>query len=247
MDYRPNFTTKNIILDYILSPQFIISFQKDEKKYYTPDNVKNYDLYCPNIAGAHLNAYLSLTPLKDFLPKEEPRYFIQTTPEDDKFAQVLWKQNKIKVLLAPRGSDRKISAKDLAEICKSLQKANGAKLDFILLNASKAAPYFKELQAEHLPLRLAPSLKTGGFFALVKSADLVLCADSAAIHLAGAFGSYAVAAYANSLYQPVFAPLKDGRAAAVISKIFSADGRGIDGFDTKEFAAKALRFIDLLS
>ncbi len=247
LDWRPNFVTKNIILDYILSPQFIISFHKEEKKYYTADNVKNYDLYCPNIARAHLNNYLSLTPLKAFLPEQEPRYFIQTNPKEDKFAQSCWRQNKIKVLLAPCGSDRKINVKDLGEICENLQKANEAKLDFILLDGPAAPMYFKKLQSAGLPLRLAPALETGEFFALVKSADLVLCADSAAVHLAGAFGNFVVAAYANFPYQPVFAPLKNGRGAAVISKISSADSRGIDGFDIKDFTAKAQGFIDLLS
>ncbi len=65
LDYRPTFTTRNIICDYFLSPSYTICFEKTSKKNYSPKTVHNYNFYVPKLSVTHLSKSLTLTPFAD--------------------------------------------------------------------------------------------------------------------------------------------------------------------------------------
>ena len=73
LDYRPTFTTRNIICDYFLSPSYTVCFEKTSKKNYSPKTVRNYNFYVPKLSAAHLSQSLTLTPFSDYVNTKKPR------------------------------------------------------------------------------------------------------------------------------------------------------------------------------
>ncbi|OBY55124.1 hypothetical protein [Aggregatibacter aphrophilus] len=42
LDFQPTYTTKSVILEKLLSPKYIVIFNKKDKKHYNTETVKNY-------------------------------------------------------------------------------------------------------------------------------------------------------------------------------------------------------------
>lgn len=226
IDYRPTFTTKNIIFDFLLAPTYTICMQKEDKKYYTKDTVKNYDFYAfKSNEPTHMNQVLTLTPLAKFVDTSTPKYYLQ---HDEKMYQQLlklWPSNKVKILLSPNGSNKKINQEDLKKIILKLQEIYGTKITFLMANTSY--PFVMDM-------KLAPKLNLKDYCMLVETADIIIAVDSATVHIANAFNKKLVAVYANSPERFLWAPLQGSISTMIVSRIISRENTLIDGFDTDE-------------
>ncbi|MDR1124241.1 MAG: hypothetical protein LBL61_06650 [Elusimicrobiota bacterium] len=247
IDFVPTFTTKNIVLDYILAPAFTLCFDKTTKKHYRKDTVKNYDIYCSSNMKKHLSDFLSLTPFKNytdnipsFYTLPEPEY---TAPEK---AETLWMPEKIRILFSPAGSGKRISDEDISAIAKKL--AYPAKLQGLLTNTSDSRFYASLQNIPALPVRLSPVLNLGDLMALVKSADLIISVDTAVVHIACALRKPVIGIYPNySQSFIMFSPLNNANALMIIAKTPVHDNAGIlKGVPVEEVAEAAKQIIDLI-
>lgn len=235
IDCTPTFTTKNIMLDYALSPRYTICFAKRDKKIYNKNTVRNYDFYADIPQAAHITELLSFTPFAPYVKDIKPEYFIKENPSALKKARSLWPGGKIRILLAPRGSNREISKKDLGIIVSDLKDKYREKLFFLMLNANNS--YTLE------GVKTAPVLNLNEYFMLVKSADAVIAVDSASVHIANAFNVPVAAVYANSPAAELWAPLKSSKSFVIMPPVRQNSNTIIDGFDVNEAVKAAEYFI----
>lgn len=235
LDFTPTFTTKNIILDYFLAPRCAICFSKQDKKIYNKNTVKNYDFYADAPKTAHITELLSFTPFAPYVKDIKPGYFIKENQAALKKARSLWPEGKIKILLAPRGSNKEISKKDLGIIVSALKDKYRGNLSFLMLNAKDS--YSLE------GVKTAPPLNLREYFMLVKSADAVIAVDSASVHIANAFDVPAAAVYANSPAAKRWAPLKGSKSLVIMPESEQESNTAIDGFDVMRAVSAAEYFI----
>lgn len=238
LDCTPTFTTKNILLDYALAPRYTVCFAKEDKKIYNKNTVNNYDFYAVVPPGEHITRILSFTPLAPYVREAKSGYFIKEDASALKTARALWPEGKIKILLAPRGSNRQISKKDLSFIVSALEEKYPGKLAFLLLNA-KDSYVLDNVQT-------APALNLRQYFMLVKSADVLIAVDSASVHIANAFDVPVTAVYANSPAAELWAPLKGSRSFVIMPPERQNSNTAIDGFDANLAIKAAEHFIEAM-
>ena len=208
LDYRPTFTTRSIVFDWVLNPAYTICFQKSPKKYYSAQTVHNYDFYAQPLCKYHLSRSLNLTPLRGDFPSTH--YTMPPVPANDVAAiQPFLKADKINFLLCPFGTNRQVDPTQFQQIVNALP---AEKIHFIA--AFEPARY-----------PLPPSVTYTGklslphFLALVSKADFILSVDSAPVHLACAYGRPAIGLYdgrADNL--TLFAPLPPNEAFCSTNK-----------------------------
>lgn len=236
LDCTPTFTTKNILLDYILAPRYNICFSKQDKKIYNKNSVKNYDFYADVPNTAHITELLNFTPFAPFVKSINSKYFVEEDLPTLSKMQKLWPANRIKILLAPRGSNKMINKKDLEGIVLALKKKYQDKLAFLMLNAKDS--YFLE------GVEISPKLNLKEYFMLIKSADIVIAVDSANVHLANAFNIPVTAVYANSPAATLWAPLPGTESFVIMPEVRQNSNTVIDGFDIKSVISATERFIN---
>lgn len=235
IDCTPTFTTKNIILDYVLAPRYTICLTKRDKKIYNKNTVRNYDFYADMAKTAHITEILSFTPFAPYVKDIKPEYFIKENSAAINKVRGLWPEGKIRILLAPRGSNREISKKDLGIIVSALKDKYREKISFLILNAKDS--YALE------GVKTTPVLNLNEYFMLVKSADVVIAVDSASVHIANAFNVPVAAVYANSPATKLWAPLKSSRSFVIMPPVRQNSNSLIDGFDVNEAIKAAEYFI----
>lgn len=202
LDYRPTFTTKNIICDYFLAPSYIICFEKTAKKHYSSNTIHNYDFYIPKLAAAHLSESLTLTPFAKYINAENPNYNLTVpTKEQIKTVHKWFIDDKINVLICPLGSDRALDKTLLTQVINELEKEYS--LNFILPLEEQRFP----LTAKTITYTGKMALET--FIALCHQVDFIITVDTSTVHIACAYKKPFVSIYSG--YDDNFAlfhPLK---------------------------------------
>lgn len=212
LDYQPSFTTRTIWADFLLKPGYKICFEKTPKKYYTPQTVKNYHCYVPQLAGAHLSQSLTLTPFAPYVDAKNPAYALPK-PAPKKFP--FWPSDKGVVAVCPFGSDRALSKTELTDLLTRLSR---------LYRVQFICPFAPEKYAlpTHLPITYTGPISLDDFLTLIAQVDLCLAVDSAAVHLACAYHTPLAAFYSGwERSFKLFAPLD--KTCAILSRL-PADG-----------------------
>lgn len=200
LDFQPTYTTKSFILEKLLSPKYIIVFNKEEKNYYNTETVKNYNFACPQNDTTHISDYLNNTILSDYLDPKKAEYVLENK-ESIRF-DVLWGGDKTRVLLAPQGSSRQIPAKELAELLNQLTSDLLERAIFVLTNTVDSNIYFEELIShcsDKIKIKLSPKTSIQEYIQLASSADLIIGVDGGAIHIATALQKKVLAFYARNM------------------------------------------------
>lgn len=197
LDFQPNFTSKEIILDYVLNPQYVVNFGKEDKGYYRLDSVRNYDYSARFEQATHLADYLNNSKL-NLVSKKNHQIEYGIIPEQERKNKMeeLWGNKPIKILLNPQGSLRQIPPAELKFLLQSIDPEYYSLLSFILTNTTNSEEYLTHL---NLPfeIKLSPQLDILDYCALIDSADLVIAVDGGGVHLACAFGKPLLSFYAN--------------------------------------------------
>jgi len=242
MDYVPSFTTKNIFCDFLLKPQYTICFEKTSKKYYTPQTVKNYDFYVPDLAKEHLSRSLALTPFKDYVNTDDPQYILPPLPkESEDKVKSFFTENKIHLIFAPNGTDKELDKTEIQTILETALKEYGNKVQIIIPFTKKAAEYTALFKG--FDYLLTPPLTLQQYFALIKLADIIVAADSAPVHIACAYKKPVVAFYGNKRAVELFAPLSYDNSFMIPSlKLNNGPVRIIKNID-KESSAEIIKNI----
>lgn len=192
-DYMDCFSSHNIIYDKILSPDYIVCFEKRYKKYYNQYGLKNYDIYCRDIPPTHLSEWLTLTPLAQFSYVKNPEYVLASPePSENPFLP----SNKLTIFLVIEGSTRLLPLKMLQDL---ITETAGNNVNWVIANTSHAQDYFDSLK--HIgddEVVLAPKTSLQEFVAYIYFADVVISIDTSAVHIACAFQKPLIALYANS-------------------------------------------------
>ena len=207
LDYQPTFTTRTILADFLLKSGYKLCFEKTPKKYYTPQTIKNYHFYVPQLATAHLSQSLTLTPFAPYVDAKNPTYAL-LKPAPKKFP--FWPTDKMAILVCPFGSDRQLNRGELVDLLTHLSRLYRAQ--FICPFAPEKYP----LPAD-LPIIYTGPVSLDDFLTLIAQADLCLAVDSAAVHLACAYYTPLVAFYSGwERNFKLFAPLD--KTCAVCSR-----------------------------
>ena len=77
LDFQPTYTTKSVILEKLLSPKYIVIFNKKDKKHYNIETVKNYNFACPQNDTTHISDYLNNTILSSYLDPQKAEYVLE--------------------------------------------------------------------------------------------------------------------------------------------------------------------------
>ncbi len=202
LDFSPQFTSRALILDKILAPQRVMILGKTAKKYYSLDNIHNYDFYRPVPTNAHFKDYLKYSDFANYLAEQaEVFYQLDLSDKIKQKAEMRWNRNKVRILLCPHGSAirRKLSAQECGCILQQISSQFLDKIDIQLGYSANNKEYLAALnQFSSLPnIRSTERTTVEQYLALVNSSDLVLSVDSGTVHVACAFGKSLLAFYAN--------------------------------------------------
>ncbi|WP_373099243.1 MULTISPECIES: glycosyltransferase family 9 protein [Pasteurellaceae] len=202
LDFTTRFNSKGLILDKILAPQRVMIFVKTAKKYYSLENIHNYDFYMPLPPQTHFKDYLQNSALAPYIA-QQPEWFYQLQLAEAVKAQAekQWTAGKIRMLLCPQGSvvRRRLPAQECAAILAQIQPHFIDKIEIQLGYSAQNPAYLAELKTfGALPaMREARKTTVEQYLALVNSADIVLAVDSGTVHVACAFDKPLLAFYAN--------------------------------------------------
>lgn len=201
LDYRPTFTTRNIVCDFLLAPAYTVCFEKTAKKHYSPQTVHNYNCYVPDLAATHLSQSLSLTPFAAYVNTQNPHYVLTLPQAAQVQAQRYLIPGKKHILLCPFGSDRRLAPALLQDVLTQLTSVQGGAVQLI-------APFREQDYPLNFPLTYTGPVSQAIFMALIKQADVCLAVDSAAVHIACALGTPVVAIYSSWVRNfTLFAPI----------------------------------------
>ena len=212
LDYRPTFTTRNIICDYFLAPSYTVCFEKTAKKSYSPKTIKNYNFYVPKLSAAHLSKNLTLTPLADYINAQAPKYNLDTPAPNQKEIIKKWlAPKKLSILVCPLGSDKILDKNSLTQVLLELEKEYHPNFIFAMQEQDYPLPELKGLTyTGKMPLET--------FFALCYGVDFIFTVDTASVHIACAYNKPLVSIYSG--YDDgfnLFYPLEQDNTYAVRS------------------------------
>lgn len=215
LDYRPTFTTRNILFDFFLAPAYTICFEKKVKKHYNSDTVHNYNFYVPDLSAAHLSKSLTLTPFAPYIDAQTITYTLtDPAPESLSHAKTFFQPNVPNILVCPFGTDRQIDQSLLTAVLDKLHMHTHC--HFIL-------PFPQESYPLEGPFTYTGKQNFETFLALLKQTDLCLSVDSAPIHIACAYHTPVVGFYSGWDYNfNLFAPV--GQKSAAVRSHTPADG-----------------------
>ena len=239
LDYRPTFTTRNIICDYFLNPSYTICFEKTSKKNYSPKTVRNYNFYVPKLSAAHLSQSLTLTPFSDYVNTKKPRYNLDAPAANQKEIIKKWlNPQKLNILVCPLGSDKILDNNLLTQALSELEKKYRPNFIFAMDKTSYNLPKLTGITyTGKMPLET--------FFALCYGVDFILTVDTATVHIACAYNKPMVAIYSG--YDDgfnLFYPLKQENIFAVRSAMKSnCPARDIDNWPVQDVLKYSKAFL----
>lgn len=238
LDYRPTFTTRNILFDFFLAPSYTICFEKKDKKYYSAATVHNYNFYVPDLSAAHLSQSLTLTPFAPYIDAQHPSYILTEPSQQAQQTAINFYRSDVKnILLCPFGTDRQVDPTLLAQLLKKL--ASTYKCHFICPFSLEKYPLNGQL-----PCTYTGPLPFEQFLALFKGVDLCLSVDSAPVHISCAYQTPLVGFYsAWERNFRTFAPISSH--SAVVRSCTPANGpvEVIDNWSVEEAFEKATTFL----
>lgn len=202
IDFTTRFNSRAIVFDKILSPQRVMIFEKSPKKYYTLDNVHNYDFYYPIPPNIHFKDYLKYTPIAQCL-ENKPTIFYQLnlTDKQKQDAEFYWEKNKLRILFCPLGSHwkRRIPENEYDQLLAKIDQQFLSKIDIKLGYSKFNERYLTNCHMDQRTFPIQPTERTtvAQYLALVNSADIVFAVDSGTVHVACAFEKPLLAFYAN--------------------------------------------------
>ncbi|TDQ57924.1 ADP-heptose:LPS heptosyltransferase [Mesocricetibacter intestinalis] len=196
LDFMPTFTSRSIILDWLLKPEILINFGKKDKKHYNLNSVRNYDFSTALSNDIHIKDYLNQSVLRPFIPRKVS-YFLHISASERRNAERLWRKGKLRLLLCPQGSTRRIPPAEIIELLSRLPSPMLERLDLVLSANPIDSTYSAAAEQAGLLLREAPPAPLFEYFALIDSADIVLAVDAGGVHIACALQKPLLAFYAN--------------------------------------------------
>ena len=244
LDCSPSFTTRGILFSFLLNFRYVICFEKEKKKYYHADSVKNYNEYLTGTDKIHLSQVLSLTCLKNYLKHPPVEYVLPPLEkQDEKTILPFIAKDKLNIMVCPFGTTRQLDPQEFKNILKSALKGNEDKIHLLFPGNEQSSNY--RLDDSGIMQTMLPRQTVSQWFALISKADLVIAVDSAAVHVAGAYKKPLVAFYGGAKPFVQFAPLPYAHAIAIsptapMPKNF--DGI-MKGFNCQDTAAKIKKLI----
>ncbi|WP_165867187.1 glycosyltransferase family 9 protein [Lonepinella koalarum] len=201
LDFTPQFTSRALMLDKILAPQRVMIFSKAAKKYYSLDNIHNYDFYQPISPNTHLKDYLMHSDFAPELSGQAPEvYQLNLAEEVKQKAEKLWESDKVRILICPQGSSvKRLSPEECGRILQHIHVQSWGQIDIQLGYSAMNEEYLVGLkQFSSLPnVRASERTTVEQYLALVNSSDIVLAVDSGGVHVACALRKPLLAFYAN--------------------------------------------------
>ncbi|WP_048758270.1 glycosyltransferase family 9 protein [Necropsobacter massiliensis] len=245
LDFTTRFNSKSLILDKILAPERVMIFVKTAKKYYSLDNIHNYDFYTPLPPHTHFKDYLKHSALGVYLASQPPLFYqLRLSEAVCQLAEKQWQIDKIRVLLCPQGSSkrRQLPAQECAAILHKIPPHLQDNIDLQLGYSAQNQAYLAQLsQFGALPeIREAQKTTVEQYLALVNSADIVLAVDSGTVHVACAFDKPLLAFYANfptniAKWQPY--ARDTANIKMLVGQGAAADSDATQNFDTEQASA----------
>lgn len=247
VDASSRFTTKGILFSFLLNFAYVICFEKEKKKYYNADTVKNYNRYIGGLENIHLSKLFLLTELKNFVSQEDTRYVLPPIDLADE-AKILpfIKKDKLNVMVCPFGTTRQLDNREFKAIFKEVLHGNENKFHLLFPASARSAHYL--LEDSVLTQTVLPNLTLFQWFGLIAQADLVVTVDSAAVHVAGAYQRPLVAFYGGQQPFTQFAPLPAATSLALVPQhVMPKNFNGtMKNYDSKDAAAKIKKLLTLL-
>jgi possible heptosyltransferase II (inner core) len=203
LDFFPYFYSWYIIKDTLLKPQAVMIFNRQPKKHYTVENVRNYDFHCPTNPEHHMIQALETSEIAKYHQLPQGYFKLHATEGEKKGADIFWNtEGRVRILLAPQGSapSRSIPLHEMANLLNRCNPEIITKAQFLMCNTKGSEEYIKELRTLCCPdirLDLAPKTSLFQYMMLVASCDIALCIDSGTVHLACAYDRPLLAFYAH--------------------------------------------------
>ncbi len=243
LDFMPSYTTRSLLLEKILSPKFIFTFYKREKKYYSIHSINNYNHHADITDKTHVTDYLMDSLLGQYLNREESCYpkLLTNLPE----VSHLWQKNKIKILIAPEGSTRRIPAKEIAAFLDNLPENLKERCDLLVSISDAEKNNYKNMP----DIRLLPKVSLAEYIGLINKADFVLSVDGGSVHIACACRRPLLAFYAdNARNLAIWSPKCEPEIPCkVIKSREPGDNNHTENFDMKEASIWLIKQIDNLA
>lgn len=197
LDFQPNFTSKLILLNKIIAPKTIIIFNKDNKKYYNTDRIKNYNYQCNIPDNVHMSDYLNHSILSHFIDPLSNKYNL-TIFKNDIYNLT---NKKIKILVSPFGSTREIPCHELVSVFNHLDKNIFSSIEIILTSHQKNHNYYQEFKnniIQDINIHDYHSNSLSNYIELINQANIIVSVDSGTVHLACALKKPLLSFYANN-------------------------------------------------
>ena len=229
LDFLSKENTKRMIWKKILSPKITMIFgESDEKHYYNRKNLKNYDFDCTPPIETHIIDYLINSEFSKYFKIKNEKPHIEILEKDIVKMEKFWKtdsekfDSKIKILLAPQGSDREMKAKEVAELLNSIEKEIRKKVKIIMGKTSGSEEYYKNLMRyvnTDLDITLSEKFNIREYVFFMALADLVIGVDGGALHIASSLNKPLLSFYANDKYNIFrWSPKTTADSLQVVSK-----------------------------
>ena len=247
LDCSTRFTTRNILFSFLLNFKYVICFEKEEKKYYNLNSVKNYNEYVTGLDKIHLSQFVLHTCLKNYLKENAACYVLPHLRKEDE-ANILpfIIKDKFNIMVCPFGTTRKLDHREWKAIFQGVVKGNETKFHLMFPHNVQSAQYL--LEDSKIMQTILPDLTLFQWFGLIAKADLVIAVDSAAVHVASAYNKPLVAFYGGKQPFTQFAPLPSARAITIVSKqaMPKKFNGTMKGYDCEDTALKIKQLISLL-
>ena len=247
LDCSPRFTTKGILFSFLLNFKYVMCFEKEKKKYYNTNSIKNYNQYIAGLENIHLSKFLFLTCLKKYIKDDASHYVLPPIAETDE-AKILKfiKKDKCNIMVCPFGTTRELDNREFKAFFQEVLAGNENKFHLMFPNDERSAQYL--LEDSKITQTILPRLTLFQWFALISKADLVVAVDSASVHVASAYKKPLVAFYGGKQAFTQFAPLSYAHSITIVPKhAMPKNFNGtMSGYDHKDTVAKIKKLITTL-
>lgn len=244
LDYSPSFTTKGLLFSFLLNFAYVICFEKDAKKYYNANSVKNYNEYITGTDKIHLTQFLLLTGLKNYLKENTVSYVLPRLRKEDQDTILPFLiKDKCNIMVCPFGTTKKLDNHELKDILKLALEGNENKFHLLFPNNEQSSGYL--LEDARIIQTILPRQTVAQWFSLISKADLVIAVDSAAVHVASAYKKPLAAFYGGEKALVQFALLPYEHAIAITPMApmppnFNGTMKGFNCQDTAERIKKLI-------
>ncbi|MDO1509443.1 MULTISPECIES: glycosyltransferase family 9 protein [unclassified Neisseria] len=205
LDFEEQLDSRSIIAASVLSPDAVMIFKKRDRKYYSMQNIRNYDFYCPYNPDNHVSEHLCTSKFAEYFTIPQPHSYLSIPEAEQNQVVPYWQENgsrKVRIYIAPQGSVKfkRLPENELAELLNKCDKSLLPKVQFVMCNSKNSEEYFARLKSlcDHdIPLILSPKTSLPQYVALTASSDIVIGVDSGTVHLACALSKPLLSFYTS--------------------------------------------------